>query len=226
MRGHFFSVSWHCLGPSWQWIKETGCSFFLWIWGFCTVVDHSPNTSNNLPAYHLHWPLQQFTVIISLHFKSSDVIQSCFLDILKRVTCFEISPLLKKELNLSFWPWCVLNVENGLNMQQMSLFRMVPLLFKTWNPVWVFVLPHVETLAALSSLSCLFSVKNQYLYLSSAFEMFIFCFTCSVQAVFCSALKQQCKDNSFDLKGCFHIDTVNEYWYRFRQFNVVQLNAS
>lgn len=56
--------------------------------------------------------------------------------------------------------------------------------------------------------------------------MFLFCFTSSVQAVVCSALKQQQKDNCFGLKDQLHIVTVNECCYRFGQFNVAHLDVS
>lgn len=104
-------------------------------------MDHNQNISNNFPVHRLCWPghCRNLSVILLLHFKSSDIIQSYFLDFLKKV----MITLLKKESNLSFWPWCVLNVEKGLNMQGMFLFWMVleifPVTFSKLGTQWGFL---------------------------------------------------------------------------------------
>lgn len=74
-------------------------------------------------------------------------------------------PLLKKGVKSQFLTLvcaeCGEGIEHARNIPILSGSRNLShYFFKTWNPVGNSVLPHVETLAAPSPISCYFSVKN------------------------------------------------------------------
>lgn len=151
-------MSWQCLGPSWQWIRETGCAFFIQLFGVFFVL--SRITTKICQIIYLCISFIDLTTaaicdtLTAFQTHSSDTNQNCSSDFLKKV----MISVLRKELNLSFWPWCVLNVEKGLNMRGIFLFWMVleifPITFSKLGThdsnLGISVLPHVETLAVPS----------------------------------------------------------------------------
>lgn len=104
-------MSWHCLGPSWQWIKETRCSFLLWIWGFVLLW-----ITAEIPQiiYLCIISIELATAAISCDILTPFYIQWChpelFLRFFWKLLVLKEVPYLKRSLILGFdlgmcWMW-------------------------------------------------------------------------------------------------------------------------